>query len=29
MNGMQIVADQGEWRAGFEERVLAGYRAAG
>ncbi|MFD3700355.1 GNAT family N-acetyltransferase [Streptomyces sp. NPDC058646] len=29
MNGIQIVADQGEWRGGFEERVLAGYRAAG
>ncbi|MGW6983204.1 N-acetyltransferase family protein [Streptomyces sp. NPDC054932] len=29
MNGIQIVADQGEWRSGFEERVLAGYRAAG
>ncbi|WP_405786447.1 GNAT family N-acetyltransferase [Streptomyces sp. NBC_01367] len=29
MNGIRIVADQGEWRGGFEERVLAGYRAAG
>ncbi|WP_406739044.1 GNAT family N-acetyltransferase [Streptomyces sp. NBC_00853] len=29
MNGMRIVADRGEWRGGFEERVLAGYRAAG
>ncbi|MBT2448104.1 GNAT family N-acetyltransferase [Streptomyces sp. ISL-43] len=29
MNGMEIVGDQGEWRGGFEERVLAGYRAAG
>ncbi|WP_371619168.1 N-acetyltransferase family protein [Streptomyces sp. NBC_00454] len=29
MDEMEIVADQGEWRAGFRERVLAGYRAAG
>ncbi|MEU7726956.1 GNAT family N-acetyltransferase [Streptomyces sp. NPDC040724] len=32
MNGIRIVADQtdrAEWRGGFEERVLAGYRAAG
>ncbi|MGW7102484.1 GNAT family N-acetyltransferase [Streptomyces sp. NPDC054838] len=29
MNGIRIVADQTEWRGGFEERVLAGYRAAG
>ncbi|MFD9338959.1 GNAT family N-acetyltransferase [Streptomyces sp. NPDC060028] len=29
MNEIEIVADQGEWRGGFEERVLAGYRAAG
>ncbi|MEV6955572.1 GNAT family N-acetyltransferase [Streptomyces sp. NPDC051183] len=29
MNEMEIVADRGAWRAGFEERVLAGYRAAG
>ncbi|MFD9353506.1 GNAT family N-acetyltransferase [Streptomyces sp. NPDC060031] len=29
MNEMEIVTDQGEWRGGFEERVLAGYRAAG
>ncbi|OEJ32419.1 GNAT family N-acetyltransferase [Streptomyces subrutilus] len=29
MNGIQVVADQNEWRGGFEERVLAGYRAAG
>lgn len=26
---MKIVADRGAWRGGFEERVLAGYRAAG
>lgn len=29
MNGIQIVADQDVWRSGFEDRVLAGYRAAG
>ncbi|MFJ8160326.1 GNAT family N-acetyltransferase [Streptomyces sp. NPDC096136] len=29
MTEMEIVADQGAWRGGFEERVLAGYRAAG
>ncbi|MFG2236653.1 GNAT family N-acetyltransferase [Streptomyces sp. NPDC048723] len=29
MNGIRIVADQAGWRGGFEERVLAGYRAAG
>ena len=29
MNVMEIVPDQGVWRAGFDERVLAGYRAAG
>lgn len=29
MNEITIAADQGEWRGGFEERVLAGYRAAG
>ncbi|MGZ9929515.1 GNAT family N-acetyltransferase [Streptomyces sp. NC-S4] len=29
MNGIRVVADQDEWRGGFEERVLAGYRAAG
>lgn len=29
MNAWEIVADHGEWRSGFEERVLAGYRAAG
>ncbi|MCM1968101.1 GNAT family N-acetyltransferase [Streptomyces sp. G1] len=28
-SGIRVVPDQGEWRAGFEERVLAGYRAAG
>jgi ribosomal protein S18 acetylase RimI-like enzyme len=27
--GIRIVADRGPWRAGFEERVLAGYRDAG
>ncbi len=26
---MQIVADHGEWRGGFEARVMAGYRSAG
>ncbi|AWZ05733.1 MULTISPECIES: GNAT family N-acetyltransferase [unclassified Streptomyces] len=29
MNGIRIVADRAEWRKGFEERVLCGYRAAG
>ncbi|MDA5279399.1 N-acetyltransferase family protein [Streptomyces sp. NPDC054904] len=29
MSVMEIVPDQGEWRGGFEERVLASYRAAG
>ncbi|MFG2873634.1 GNAT family N-acetyltransferase [Streptomyces sp. NPDC048337] len=29
MSGIEIVADHGEWRGGFEERVLTGYRAAG
>ncbi|MFD8984678.1 GNAT family N-acetyltransferase [Streptomyces sp. NPDC059564] len=29
MSEIRIVADQGEWRGGFEERVLDGYRAAG
>lgn len=29
MSGIEIVAERAEWRAGFEERVLAGYRAAG
>lgn len=29
MSGMEIVADPSEWRAEFEGRVLAGYRAAG
>ncbi|MCX4547081.1 GNAT family N-acetyltransferase [Streptomyces sp. NBC_01565] len=29
MNEIRFVADQGEWRGGFEERVLAGYRAVG
>ncbi|GAA3385705.1 GNAT family N-acetyltransferase [Streptomyces racemochromogenes] len=29
MNEIGIVAEQGAWRGGFEERVLAGYRAAG
>nr|WSX53658.1 GNAT family N-acetyltransferase [Streptomyces sp. NBC_00974] len=29
MSGIEIVADRDEWRAGFERRVLAGYRAAG
>ncbi|MFI8281316.1 GNAT family N-acetyltransferase [Streptomyces sp. NPDC085929] len=29
MNAWEIVAGHGEWRSGFEERVLAGYRAAG
>ncbi|MFJ4776155.1 GNAT family N-acetyltransferase [Streptomyces sp. NPDC088762] len=29
MNAIEIVAERGEWRGGFEERVLAGYRAAG
>ncbi|MGW7435316.1 GNAT family N-acetyltransferase [Streptomyces sp. NPDC054849] len=29
MNEITIAADQDEWRGGFEERVLAGYRAAG
>ncbi|MFB6519660.1 GNAT family N-acetyltransferase [Streptomyces sp. NPDC056401] len=29
IGGIRVVPDQGEWRAGFEERVLAGYRAAG
>ncbi|MFI5760153.1 GNAT family N-acetyltransferase [Streptomyces sp. NPDC051563] len=29
MNAIQVVTDRSEWRAGFEERVLAGYRAAG
>ncbi|KOU13741.1 hypothetical protein ADK52_37755 [Streptomyces sp. WM6372] len=29
MDDMAIVAGQAEWRGGFEERVLAGYRAAG
>ncbi|MEV0415192.1 GNAT family N-acetyltransferase [Streptomyces sp. NPDC050448] len=29
MTEMEIVAGRGEWRGGFEERVLAGYRAAG
>lgn len=28
-NAIRVVPDQAEWRAGFEERVLAGYRAAG
>ncbi|MET9855670.1 GNAT family N-acetyltransferase [Streptomyces sp. NPDC006450] len=29
MNALRIVSDRGQWRSGFEERVLAGYRAAG
>ncbi len=29
MSGIRVVPDQGEWRSGFEARVLAGYRAAG
>ncbi|MGW1775922.1 GNAT family N-acetyltransferase [Streptomyces sp. NPDC002104] len=29
MNAIRVVPEQGRWRAGFEERVLAGYRAAG
>ncbi|MET9606640.1 GNAT family N-acetyltransferase [Streptomyces sp. NPDC006512] len=29
MNGMAIVTDRDDWRGGFEERVLDGYRAAG
>lgn len=29
MSEIAIVAGQGEWRSGFEERVLAGYRAVG
>ncbi|GLX21511.1 GNAT family N-acetyltransferase [Streptomyces lavendulae] len=29
MSEIEIVAEQGAWRGGFEERVLAGYRAAG
>ncbi|MFF4364953.1 GNAT family N-acetyltransferase [Streptomyces sp. NPDC001594] len=29
MTEMEIVAEQGEWRGGFEERLLAGYRGAG
>lgn len=29
MSEITVVAGQGEWRDGFEERVLAGYRAAG
>ncbi|MFE2548131.1 GNAT family N-acetyltransferase [Streptomyces sp. NPDC059355] len=29
MDEMGMVAGQAEWRGGFEERVLAGYRAAG
>ncbi|MER6255767.1 GNAT family N-acetyltransferase [Streptomyces sp. NPDC001584] len=29
MSGIRIVADRAEWRGGFEERVVAGYRAAG
>ncbi|MFI5666016.1 GNAT family N-acetyltransferase [Streptomyces sp. NPDC051704] len=29
MDAMGTVAGQAEWRGGFEERVLAGYRAAG
>ncbi|MFJ2114930.1 MULTISPECIES: GNAT family N-acetyltransferase [unclassified Streptomyces] len=29
MDEMEIVADRDAWRAEFEERVLAGYRAAG
>lgn len=29
MDEMEIVADRRDWRAGFQERVLAGYRAAG
>ncbi|MFC9294071.1 GNAT family N-acetyltransferase [Streptomyces sp. NPDC057011] len=29
MDGIQVVGDRDEWRGGFEERVLAGYRAAG
>lgn len=29
MNEIQIVSGHGAWRGGFEERVLAGYRAAG
>ncbi|RKT08510.1 ribosomal protein S18 acetylase RimI-like enzyme [Streptomyces sp. 3211.6] len=29
MTEMEIVAEQGEWRGGFEERLLAAYRDAG
>ncbi|MFH7596733.1 GNAT family N-acetyltransferase [Streptomyces racemochromogenes] len=29
MTGIQIVAEQGAWRGGFEERLLAAYREAG
>src|SRR5688500_4958615 len=29
MNEMAIAAEPAQWRGGFEERVLAGYRAAG
>ncbi|MCX4780893.1 GNAT family N-acetyltransferase [Streptomyces sp. NBC_01264] len=29
MSEIQVVTDRGAWRDGFEERVLAGYRAAG
>ncbi|MFE2307175.1 GNAT family N-acetyltransferase [Streptomyces sp. NPDC059411] len=29
MDEMAMAADRGEWREGFQERVLAGYRAAG
>ncbi|WP_327254839.1 GNAT family N-acetyltransferase [Streptomyces sp. NBC_01244] len=28
-SGIQVVSDRAEWRVGFEERVLSGYRAAG
>ncbi|MFE1793300.1 hypothetical protein ACFW7J_33725, partial [Streptomyces sp. NPDC059525] len=29
MTEMEIVAERGEWRSGFEERLLAAYRGAG
>ncbi|MFD9303707.1 GNAT family N-acetyltransferase [Streptomyces sp. NPDC060048] len=29
MNDMKIISDRSAWQVGFEERVLAGYRAAG
>ncbi|MEU8435623.1 GNAT family N-acetyltransferase [Streptomyces sp. NPDC029216] len=29
MNRIEVVADRGEWRGGFEERLLAAYRDAG